>query len=386
MSRLRLAVIGTGNIVTLERAGPGKDRGGAHIPCLNELPDLFEVTAIFGTNPAKNAEAVTKVQHGLPRRFDADRQNPWPVYGELLGLDKLDAVLICTPNATHRDYAVRALEAGKHVLLEKPMEISLQKCNEILDAAKTSGRVLQIAMICRHMEFYQNVRRVIESAQLEPGYMLVEEVRGPFASAWKYDPKMSGGLLVEKACHTLDLFNWLCRKRPVRVVGLGGCDVIRSGAVGDVLGNVTRIEGASGIYDNAHVTVEYANRLRASYHICFFRNQKYGITHPLRVVGRNGEEIYGDLFDRRLRFTPGLAQQLGRPEGVMEMDYGLFSLAEAGVEQLRRFHDTVVNGAPNTAPGEEGSLAIAMCLAAQASVDRGGQPVNVQDVPGFVRT
>ena len=42
MPQLKLAVIGTGNIVTLERKGPGKERGGAHIPCLNELPDKYE--------------------------------------------------------------------------------------------------------------------------------------------------------------------------------------------------------------------------------------------------------------------------------------------------------------------------------------------------------
>jgi predicted dehydrogenase len=328
---------------------------------------------------------MAKVRYGKPRLFEADKQSPWATYTELLAMDGLDAVLVCTPNATHRDYAVRALAAGKHVLLEKPMETTLAKCNDILDAARAGGRVLQIGMICRHIEFYRNLRRAIETPGFEPGYMLVEEVRGPFASAWKYDARMSGGLLVEKSCHTFDLFNWLSRKRPVKVVALGGCDVIQTGAVGDILGNVTEISGTSSIYDNAHVAIEYENRLRASYHICFFRDQKYGITHPIRVVGRNKEEVRGELFERRLYFTDGLAKAMGCPKGYLEMEYGLFSLAEAGVEQVRSFYETVVNGAPNAAPGEEGKLAIAVSLAAQQSIDKGGQPVTLAEMPGLSR-
>lgn len=383
MAALRLAIIGTGNIVTLERKGTGKERGGAHIPCLNQLPDKYEITAIFGTNPAKNADAMAVVEHGAPKLFEADKRDPWPAYDSLLAMDAVDAVLICTPNATHMDYAVRAFEAGKHVLLEKPMEISLSRCNRIIAAAHESKRVLQIGMICRHMEFYRNLKAALLSDGFEPGYMLVEEVRGPFASTWKYDPAISGGLLVEKACHTFDLFNWLSGRQPVKVAGVGGMDVIDSGEFTDVLGNVTKIEGKSGIYDNAHVTIEYDDGLRCSYHICFFRNADYGITHPIRVVGRNGEMVAGDLFERRLDYTEGLAAALGIAEGHMDMDYGLFSLAEAGVEQFERFYDTVVNGTANTAPGEEGKLAVAMSLAAQASIEAGGAPVEVREIAGF---
>lgn len=383
MSKIRLAIIGTGNIVTLERKGKGSERGGAHIPCANELADLFEITAIFGTNPAKNAEAMAKVQCGTPKLFEASKEDPWPVYSELLASDNIDAVLVCTPNATHLDYSIPAIEAGKHILLEKPMEVSLERCNEIIAAAREHDRVLQIGMVCRHMEFYQNIRRALRSPGFDPGYLLVEEIRGPFASAWKYDAKMSGGLLVEKACHSFDLFNWLGGRTPVKVVGVGGVDVITSGEFGDVLGNVTRIEGGSSIYDNAHVTIEYDNQLRCSYHICFFRDQKHGITHPIRVVGRNGEQVYGELFERRLHFTSGLAEAMGCPDGVLDMEYGLFSLAEAGVGQLRSFYETVTNGAPNSASGEEGKLAIAMSLAAQRSIDEGGTPVELAEIPGF---
>ncbi|MBS3763350.1 MAG: Gfo/Idh/MocA family oxidoreductase [Planctomycetes bacterium] len=383
MSRVQLAIIGTGNIVTLERKGPGKERGGAHIPCLNQLPDKYEITAIFGTNPKKNADAMSKVEHGTPELFEADKKNTWPSYERLLARDNVDAVLICTPNATHMDYAVRAFEAGKHVLLEKPMETSLEKCNRIIEAAEESNKILQIAMVCRHMEFYQNVKKAVHSPGFDPGYMLVEEVRSPFASAWKYNTEMSGGLLVEKSCHTLDLFNWISEKQPVRVVGAGGTEVIDTGEFTDVLGNVTEIEDKSGIYDNAHVTVEYEDGMRSSYHVCFFLNSDYGIVHPIRVVGRNGEKVQGDLFDRCLKYTEGLSETLGLENGKLEMDYGLFSLAEAGVVQLERFHKTVTKGAPNAATGQEGKLAIAMALAAQKSIDSGSQPVNVADLPGF---
>ena len=67
---------------------------------------------------------------------------------DLLARDDIEGVVIAVPNDRHSELAIAALNAGKHVLLEKPMAMSLQQCDEILSARDASGNVLQMGFVC----------------------------------------------------------------------------------------------------------------------------------------------------------------------------------------------------------------------------------------------
>lgn len=121
----------------------------AHVEGYKEFPDQVRITVLADQN-TERAEALIK-QYGLvSAHVAADYREE---------LSKVDAVSICTPPGVHRDVAVQALNAGCHVLLEKPMAPSLEECDDILEAAKKNGKLVSVIVQSR---FVSNVRNVID--------------------------------------------------------------------------------------------------------------------------------------------------------------------------------------------------------------------------------
>jgi len=359
--KLRFGIAGTGNIVTLP---------GAHIDCLNQIEDA-EIVAIFGTNPEKTRHALSLVKGGTARLCRT--------YEEMLEMREVDAVIVATPNYTHRDYAVPAFEAGKHVFCEKPMETSLEKCNDIITASQKTGLVLQIGMVLRYSRFYGTIAEILRRGDIgSPQYMFAHEFRSVFASQWKFDKEKSGGVLVEKACHTFDIFNWFADSEPMKVVAFGGQNVVTKDKelhLHDVLGKEIVVRG-SEILDNAWVVIEYENHIRACYGLCFF--SAHGIHHPLGVIG-DGGRLEGELFEEWLEVRPAAHPDVVRYTFTEAKE---IALHVGAIKQLREFIASVRDSKPVFATGEAGKRAVAVGLAAELSVES-GEIVQVKNLPGY---
>ena len=124
-----------------------------------------------------------------------------------------------------------AFEAGKHVLLEKPLATTLADALAIVRAWKASGRVLQIGYVLRETLFYQAVRRVVAEGALGAVHAVrltddLGVVHGAsFMRRWHRKAANSGGLIVHKGCHDLDMVCWLLDDRPARVASFGGAEL-----------------------------------------------------------------------------------------------------------------------------------------------------------------
>ena len=134
-------------------------------------------------------------------------------YHDLLKSD-VDAVSVCVPNALHREVAVAAAQAGKHVLLEKPMAISAAEAAEILTAVEGAGKVGQIGMCSRQYASSLVLREHIEAGGLgEIYYMRAVYVRRrgiPGLGGWFTTKSASGGgPLIDLGVHSIDLAMWL---------------------------------------------------------------------------------------------------------------------------------------------------------------------------------
>ncbi|MET1062554.1 MAG: Gfo/Idh/MocA family oxidoreductase, partial [Aeromicrobium sp.] len=116
----------------------------------------------------------------------------------VLGDPSVDIVSVCTPTATHREITVSALNAGKHVLLEKPVALSIADAHAISAAAASSGRVLMVAHVVRFFEGYRRARADVEAGRI--GTVLSARARRLITkpdSAWWYDESQSGGVVVD---------------------------------------------------------------------------------------------------------------------------------------------------------------------------------------------
>jgi len=143
----------------------------------------------------------------------------------LLADPSLDAVAIATPNATHRPLAEAALAAGRHVLLEKPAGMDAAECDRLADAETSSGRILQIGLVCRHTPVAAEVLRLVASGRLGTVYQAranLHRRRGiPGLGGWFTDKSRSGGgPLIDLGVHVVDLvLHVLAQPRVLRASG-----------------------------------------------------------------------------------------------------------------------------------------------------------------------
>jgi predicted dehydrogenase len=162
---------------------------------------------------------------------------------DLLADPEVDVVSVCTPTDTHRDIAVRALHAGKHVILEKPIALTIADALAISAAAATSGRTLMVAHVVRFFEGYRRARADVDAGRI--GSVVSARARRLITkpdSAWWYDENASGGVVVDVGIHDFDQMN-LFLGTPVAVTSrstdaMGPIETTieyTSGALGQVL-------------------------------------------------------------------------------------------------------------------------------------------------------
>ncbi|MGI5834864.1 MAG: Gfo/Idh/MocA family protein [Chloroflexota bacterium] len=253
MDPIRYGVIGVG-AVTLR----------AHLPVLAMMEDV-EIVALC--NPSRpKAEQGVELCRSSPDIYED--------YRDLLARPDIDAVVIASPNHTHKEITLAALSAGKHVLCEKPMATNEGDCFAIQAAARKSSPILQYGMEFRYSDFYAKVAQIVQSGEIgHPRMMFCREFRWPMlpgSRGWRTDNRLSGGTLLEKNCHHFDLFNWFAGSRAVRVVAMGGSDVNTNEQI-----------------DNAWVVVEYANGVRGCLGLCLF--SPYGNDLEVSVIGDRGK-------------------------------------------------------------------------------------------------
>jgi myo-inositol 2-dehydrogenase/D-chiro-inositol 1-dehydrogenase len=133
-------------------------------------------------------------------------------YRALLAHDDVDAVALVTPNHLHEEIGVAALEAGKDVLLEKPMANSVEGCDRLIAAARRSGRVLTVGHQLRLSAQYGRVKAMIDAGEVGvPAHASFSLFRFPFrpgSEGWRYDPARVGSWLLEETVHVFDLLAW----------------------------------------------------------------------------------------------------------------------------------------------------------------------------------
>jgi predicted dehydrogenase len=159
-------------------------------------------------------------------RAVADKFNVAKVYArdaELYADPDVDVVCLCTPSGMHADGAVAALRAGKHVIVEKPMEVSLAACDRMIAAADETGRKLTVISQHRWDAASQMARKEIAAGALGRLVLCTADVKwwrtqeyydsGDWRGTWKLD---GGGALMNQGVHTVDVLQWLAG--PVRQI------------------------------------------------------------------------------------------------------------------------------------------------------------------------
>ena len=276
---------------------------------------------------------------------------------EVVNNDAVDAVIVALTNDQHYEAALAALAAGKHVMCEKPLGLTIAECNEILEKAGEAGCVLQIGHEMRFQKLYEHMKGMIDSGDIgDLQLMWCREFRGPMRPGWRSSEALTGGTILEKNVHHIDLFNWMMEKQPLRVSAHGGTNVLTD----------------REILDNAQVLIEYEGGRRASLELCLFAPN--GGECEIGACGDKGRidtrnqalELVHHKFDDSEAVRMQIADEgdaANFVDGSGRVDRGI-------KPELEHFVDCVREGRQPLNDGESARLAVAVCLAAQESIKR----------------
>jgi predicted dehydrogenase len=168
------------------------------------------VLGVVGSSPARAAEQAQS--GGLPL--------PYKDFEELLADERVDVVHVCSPNHLHREHAIAALRAGKHVVCEKPLAMTTEEALELRDVARASGLVHAICFINRFYPHCQEARARVESGaagtvRLITGSFLQDWLAKDTDWNWRLDPALGGSLRAvgDIGSHWLDLAGFIGGRR-----------------------------------------------------------------------------------------------------------------------------------------------------------------------------
>ena len=124
---------------------------------LKTLKEYFPEEARFIALSDSNERRLKKVSEELGGNFHL-----FSNYKEMLSFPEVDAVVITTPDFTHEEITIDALQAGKHVICEKPLAITAKGCNRVIQASIKAKKILQLGLVLRYSPFYQKLKKLIE--------------------------------------------------------------------------------------------------------------------------------------------------------------------------------------------------------------------------------
>lgn len=276
---------------------------------------------------------------------------------EVVAMDDLDAVMVALTNDQHHAAVLAALEAGRHVFCEKPLGLTVGQCDDIVAASAQAGKIVQVGLEMRFQRLYREMKALIDRGGIgELHLMWCREFRGPMRPGWRSSESLTGGTILEKNIHHIDLFHWMMGSPPLRVSAHGGTNVLTD----------------REILDNAQVLIEYAGGRRASLELCLFA--PYGGDCEIGAAGSLGR------IDTRNQALSLTHQRFDLPDR-MEMkiadskEDANFTDAAGRVDrgirpELIDFFDCIRRGRRPLNDAAGSRVAVATCVAAQESIRR----------------
>ncbi len=291
------------------------------------------------------------------RALVGDELRTFADWREVVALNEVDAVIVALTNDQHFAASMAALRAGKHVLCEKPLGLTIAECDGIIAESGAAGKVLQVGHEMRFQRLYGQMKEMIDRGDIgDLQLMWCREFRGPMRAGWRSSEALTGGTILEKNVHHLDLFNWMMDCPPERVSAHGGTNVLKD----------------REILDNAQILIEYEGGRRASLELCLFAPT--GGECEIGACGDKGRidtrnqalELIHQRFDVPDRNILKIAD-----EGDAANFIDSSGRVDRGIKpELEDFVECIRSGKEPLNDGPSARLAVAVCLAAQESIRR----------------
>lgn len=280
-------------------------------------------------------------------------------FDEVLASQEIEKVVIATPAATHFHLAKKAIEAGKHVYVEKPLCLSISDGQELIEIAKSKQRTLMVGHLLQYHPCVVKLREMVKSGELGKLYYITSnrlnlgKIRSEENALWSFAP------------HDISVILGLAGQSP-QAVQCSGAHYLTQGVADTTL---TQMAFASGL--RAHVFVSWLNP---------FKEQK------LTVVGSNGMAVFDDTkpwSEKLVLYRDYLTWESGQLPVAKKLNGVLVEVVEQEplLNECRHFLECCAsNNAPLT-DGAEGLAVLRVLDAAQQSLEKSGQSIELVQKP-----
>jgi myo-inositol 2-dehydrogenase / D-chiro-inositol 1-dehydrogenase len=288
-------------------------------------------------------------------------------YRELLARDDIEVVDVVVPSYLHHEIASAVLTAGKHLLLEKPMALSIRQCDDLMELARKNKRLFAVGHELRLSSLWKKVKELVDDGFVgEPKYVLVELSRRPYrlgSQGWRYDIGRVGNWILEEPIHFFDLARWY-------FASLGDPQTVYATA------NSKQLDHPE-LQDNFSAIVHFP---RGAYAVISQTLSAFEHHQTVKLTGTKGAlwASWSGAMDR----TPHPTFSLRAFDGERVVDVPIDKITGEIFEledQIAMLVKAIRNGRPLSCTADDGRWSVAMCLAAQRSVET-GKPVAITDV------
>lgn len=302
------------------------------------------------SDPDKQTRETAAEELGTERGFSD--------YRELIEKGEVDAVVIVTPTRLHREIALAAAAAGKHILCEKPMAMTPSECDEMSAAADAAKVKLQIGFMRRFAPTFSEAKRRILAKEIGDVVSIRSLTYGPsIPQPWMYDLRVSNGPLAEVNSHDIDTLRWMADSEITEVYAIGGN--FRSQEASQTFPD---------FYDNVTLTARFANGIQGM--ISGAQGVRYGYDSRCEVLGTNGILFAGSLEEKAV--TSCTEAGLNTP--VIKSWRDLF--ADAYLAEDEDFVRCILEDRSPRVTGHDGKKAVEVVNAGNESI-RTGKPVKL---------
>jgi predicted dehydrogenase len=318
---------------------------------------------------------------------------------ELIGDPEVQAIFIAVRDQYHEEIAVAALESGKAVYLEKPMAITIEGCDHILETAYRTGSKLMIGHNMRYMDFVLKMKEIIDSGVIGDIQAVWCRHFISYGSCyfrhWCSEQNNCTGLLLQKGAHDIDIIHWLAGGYTERVTAMGRLSVYNRTAnrrkddekpdrkISFTAGcwpplEINGLSPVMDVEDHSMLLMQLSNGVQASYEQCMYtpdseRNYTFiGTEGRIENIGDH-DDCYIHVWTRRgPRATPDIIYHL-KPKG------GTHGGSDPDI--IQAFLDFVTTGKkPNVSPVAARN-AVAVGVLGHYSMRNGNNPQNIPQLP-----
>lgn len=279
-------------------------------------------------------------------------------YKEILHDAEIDAVLICSSTDTHSPISIEAIQAGKHVFCEKPVDHDVEKIKEVMKVVQNSKCKYQVGFNRRFDHNFRSAKEAVEAGKIGTQHIIKITSRDPEAPPISY-VKVSGGMFLDMTIHDFDMVRYL-----------SGSEVEEVYAVGGVL--VDPAIGEAGDIDTAIITMKLKNGAMAVIDNC--RRASYGYDQRAEVFGSKGSVGIGN--------DASSTAILSTSDGVVAekpLHFFLERYMQAYANEIREFIEAIVEDKDVPVNVIDGLEPVIIGLAAKKSIME-SRPVKTAEI------